>query len=226
MKTATAQLSFQRHAGWGGKRKNAGRRRPKGVRVRVSHATRPNHQTCHPVHVTLRALAVVGSLRECPVFNALFDALAAASNAAFRVAHFSIQGDHLHLIVEAHDRTALSRGIQGLAIRTARAINRAAKRKGQVWADRYHARALKTPREVRNALVYVLHNWKKTVRGADWLDPCATGYWFDGWKGPRPLWSLAAQPPPVRAARTWLLTTGWRRHGLIGFDEHPLPESR
>jgi REP element-mobilizing transposase RayT len=226
MRAATAQLSFRRHSGWGGKRKHAGRRRAKGVWGPVSHAARPTHQTCHPVHVTLRALAVVGSLRECPVFNALFDALAAASNAAFRVAHFSIQGNHLHLIVEAHDREALIRGIQGLAIRTARAINRGAGHKGKVWADRYHARELKTPREVRNALVYVLHNWKKTVRGADCLDPCATGYWFDGWKGPRPLWSLTAQASPVHAARTWLLTTGWRRHGLIGFDERPVRDPR
>ncbi len=222
MKTSARQLEFEHHARWGGRRKNAGRK-PKGKRAGVSHATRPNHQTCHPVHVTLRALAVVGSLRDCPVFNALFDALAAASNDAFRVAHVSVQHDHLHVIVEAHDRRSLSRGIQGLAIRTARAINRAAGRKGKVWADRYHARELRTPREVRNALVYVLHNWKKIVRGAEHLDSCATGFWFDGWRGPRPLWSLTSEESPVRAPRTWLLTTGWRRHGLIGFDEQPLP---
>ncbi len=223
MKTAARQLEFERHSGWGGKRKNAGRHR-QGDRARVSHAARPQHQACYPVHVTLRALAVVGCLRDCPVLTALFDALAAASTDAFRVAHFSVQGDHLHLIIEAHDRLALSRGVQGLAIRTARAINRALGRKGKVWADRYHLRELKTPREVRNALVYVLQNWKKTVRGAEHLDSCATGFWFDGWKGPRPLWSVTAAPSPVRAARTWLLTTGWRRHGLIGFDERPRSE--
>jgi REP element-mobilizing transposase RayT len=227
MKLVTGQLSFQRHSGWGGKRKNAGRR-PEGVRAGVSHATRPTHHTAHPVHATLRALAVVGSLRDCPVFNALEAALAAAASDAFRVVHYSIQHDHLHLIVEAHERTALIRGLQGLAIRTARAINRAARRRGKVWADRYHARALRTPREVRNALVYVLCNWKKTVRGAERLDPCATGFWFDGWRGPRPRWSLPpeGEAPPVRAARTWLLTTGWRHHGLIGFDERPLPDPR
>jgi REP element-mobilizing transposase RayT len=225
MKTASAQLSFQRHSGWGGKRKHAGRP-PKGERAGVSHATRPQHQAAHPVHVTLRALAVVGCLRDCPVFNALFDALAAASTDAFRVAHFSVQGNHLHLIIEAHDRHSFIRGMQGLAVRTARAINRAAGRRGKVWADRYHARELRTPREVRHALVYVLQNWKKTVRGALNLDPCATGFWFDGWKGPRPRWSLTAQPSPVRAPRTWLLTTGWRRCGLLGFDERPLPDPR
>ncbi len=71
---------------------------------------------------------------------------------------------------------------------------------------------------------FFLHNWKKSVPGAEGLDSCATGFWFDGWKGPRPLWSLSAEPSPVRAARTWLLTTGWRRHGLLGFDERPRSE--
>jgi hypothetical protein len=220
MKAAARQLEFERHAGWGGKRKHAGRR-PGGERAGVPHATRPAHQAAHPVHATLRALDVVGSLRDCPALIALEAALVAASSDAFRIVHYSIQHNHLHLIVEAHDRVARIRGLQGLAIRCAKAINRALERKGQVWADRYHARELRTPREVRNALVYVLHNWKKTVPGAERLDSCATGFWFDGWKGPRALWSLSPHPSPVRAARTWLLTTGWRRHGLIGFDERP-----
>jgi hypothetical protein len=162
------------------------------------------------------------------VFNALESALAAASSAAFRLVHYSVQHDHLHLILEATDRAAFLSGLRGLAIRTARAINSAARRRGRVWGDRYHARALRTPREVRTALVYVLNSWKKTVRGAQNLDPCATGYWFDGWRGPRPAWSLPPldEPVPVRAARTWLLASGWRRHGLIVFDERPRLPSR
>jgi putative transposase len=165
----------------------------------------------------------LGSLRDCPVFLVLEAALAAASSAAFRIVHYSVQHDHLHVILEATDRVALLSGLRGLAIRTARAINRAAKRSGRVWGDRYHSRELRTPREVRAALVYVLHNWKKTVRGAQNLDPCATGYWFDGWRGPRPAWSRPSpdEAAPVRAPRTWLLTTGWRRYGLIAFDERP-----
>jgi hypothetical protein len=192
----------------------------------VLHRPRPSHHERFPVHATLRAVAGLGSLRDCPVFLALEVALTAASCAAFRVIHYSVQHDHLHLIVEATDRDALLSGLRGLAIRTARVINRAAQRRGRVWAERYHARALRTPREVRHALVYVLQNWKKTVRGAQNLDPCATGYWFDGWRGPRPRWSRPPEgdAPPVRAARTWLLTTGWRRHGLIGLDERPRPE--
>jgi len=67
-----------------------------------------------------------------------------------------VQDDHLHLIVEADDTQVLARGLRGLAIRVARAVNRALNRRGAVWGDRYHARALTSPRAVRNALVYVM----------------------------------------------------------------------
>ena len=94
-----------------------------------------------------------------------------------RKEEFSVQGNHIHLIVEAHDKDALSRGMQGLAIRIAKGINRLSNRKGQIFSDRYHARILRTPTEVRNAVQYVLHNQKKHVRRAGramderYLDP-------------------------------------------------------
>ena len=96
-------------------------------------------------------------------------------------------------------------------------------RRGRMWRERYHARPLATPREVRLGLIYVLQNWRKAVRGADRLDPQSSARWFDGWRGPRPAWSLPfpEEAPVVRPARTWLLTTGWKRLGLIGFDERP-----
>ncbi|HEV8549964.1 MAG TPA: transposase, partial [Polyangiaceae bacterium] len=78
---------------------------------------------------------------------------------AFRVLHYSVQHDHVHLVVEARDQRALSRGMQGIAIRVARYVNDLLMRRGALWADRWHGRALKTPREVRNAIVYVLANF-------------------------------------------------------------------
>ena len=84
--------------------------------------------------------------------------------AGFGSLHFSVQSNHVHLMVEARDKAHLSKGMRGLAIRVALAVNRALRRRGRVWSDRYHARALRTPREVRNGLVYVLANWKKHLR--------------------------------------------------------------
>ena len=128
---------------------------------------------------------------------------------------FSVQRDHVHLVVEAQDKRALSSGLQGLAIRIARYVNDLLGRRGPLWADRWHGRALKTPREVRNALAYVLANFRKhdarrgagTRKGravAGGIDPYASGEWFDGWREWKP-WSGA--PPPFAEERRWR----WRR---------------
>jgi REP-associated tyrosine transposase len=128
----------------------------------------------------------------------------------FRVLHFSVQADHLHLLVEADRPTGLARGIQGLAIRVAKAINRVLGRHGAVWGDRNHARKLGTPREVRNALVYILDNWRKHVPGARGVDARSSAGWFDGWRSAVP---RRDESPPVASPRTWLARIGWRRHG-------------
>jgi REP element-mobilizing transposase RayT len=173
------------------------------------------------MHVTIRARRELGSLRNARLFRALEAAFAAASRSDFRLVHFSVQGDHVHFIAEAHDKDALSAGMRGLMIRAARALNRAAGRSGPVWADRYHYRELATPREVRNALAYVLLNARKHGRDVADLDPRSSARWFDGWRDRDPIVDFAADPPAVVAPRTWLLGAGWRRHGLLRLDEAP-----
>ena len=144
--------------------------------------------------------------------------------AGFRILEFSVQHDHLHLLVEADDRERLSRGLQGLAIRVACAVNRALGRRGAVWGDRFHWRALTTPRAVRHALVYVLMNVRKHVGGVRGLDPCSSAWWFTGWRdgsGPE-----TDERAPVARARAWLAAVGWRRYGLLGWDEQPRGRGR
>jgi hypothetical protein len=151
----------------------------------------------------------------------------------FRLVHYSLQGNHAHLVVEARDRDALGRGMKAIGARLARAVNRVARRRGPVLADRYHLRLLPTPKEVRNALRYVLLNARRhaaTVKAkltdAVRLDPASSARWFDGWKR-RATIPGDAEPgaphehAPVARARTWLLTTGWRRHGLLDPAEVP-----
>ena len=118
----------------------------------VSHRERPVHVARYPLHAVLRTRPDVPGLRRRVVMRQLRESLQAGGvRANFRLVHYSVQGNHLHLVVEAHDKLALSRGMQGLAIRIARAVNRAACRKGLVFADHYFARELKTPAEVRRA---------------------------------------------------------------------------
>ena len=146
------ELHFRQHGGW---RKGAGR--PRGNRV--SHSRRPRFRRVTPVHVTLRMRRHVWNLRSGRSFRRIADCLhLARGRFGLRVIEFSIQGNHLHLIVEADDDRALSRGIQGLAIRIARALNAMMRRAGKVFDDHYHSRLLRSPRELVIAIAYVLGN--------------------------------------------------------------------
>ncbi len=182
---------------WGGKRKGAGRKPNRG-RAAVSHLQRPDFPGRCPVHVTMRVLPEVGYLRGARLFQAICDALRGARERfGLRVVHFSVQGNHLHFIVEADGAASLTQGIQGLSIRIARALNRAAGRTGKVFADRYHARALESRREVENAIRYVLKNFSHHLRAdvaPKSVDPRSSARWL----------SFDDETPLVRP-RTWLL---------------------
>jgi REP element-mobilizing transposase RayT len=219
------QLPLPEPPTWGGRRKGAGRK-PRGPRRNMPHRPRATHATRNPVHVTLRGNHRLRSLRSDRAYPAIEAAIAAASSERFRVIHFSVQDDHVHLIVEASDREALIHGVQGLSIRAARAVNHAFRRRGRLWTDRYHARDLGSPREVRNAIVYVLLNRRKHAAWARGIDRRSSGAWFDGWAPEAKAPAGPAAPSPLFAARTWLATAGWRRCGLIGPDERPGPAAR
>jgi len=213
------QLPLPAPRTWGGRRSGAGRKVTPGRRPGVPHLRRPPHVAARPVHVTLRAVEAICCLRAAHVFPHVRRALAVSSREDFRIIHFTIQNDHVHLIAEADTGRALSSGVRGLAIRIARVVNRALGRSGRIWGDRYHARALTTPRAVRNVLVYVLNNFRKHLKHVTGIDPCSSAAWFTGWSE-RPALD-ASGPPPVAAARTWLARVGWLRHGAIELHEQP-----
>jgi putative transposase len=90
--------------------------------------------------------------------------LAAAERTDFRVTHFSVQGNHVHLVVEAGSGRALTGGMKAFAIRLAKGMNRLMGTRGPVLEDRYHAHVLRTPPEVRRALAYVAGNFASHAR--------------------------------------------------------------
>lgn len=186
------------------------------------------------MHVTVRVRDDVPSLRSRRLVRELRRSFAeACERGEFRVVHYSLQRDHAHLVVEARGKEALARGMKSIGARLARAVNRVFARSGPVLDGRFHNRVLRTPTEVRNALSYVLLNarrhWAK-LRGGQRppvrLDEASSARWFEGW---RHEWrarigrgqNLAAERPEVAPARTWLLTIGWRRHGLLDPSEVP-----
>ena len=205
---------------WGGKRRGAGRK-PKGERALVSHDKRPRLSRHHPLLVTLRIAPGLRSLRADPEHAVILRALSLGSaREDFRVLEYSVQSNHLHFLAESSDERALTRGMTGLVVRLARALNKLWRRKGQVFPDRYHARVLRTPREVRYALVYVLQNARKhDAWRARRPDVYSSGPSFDGWQVHEKVADSRTRLLP--RPRTWLLEFGWKRHGLIALDERP-----
>ena len=217
----------------GGMRRGAGRKRaPWKQRPDVRHVARSDHDPDVPVHVTLRARPEAAFLRTEVVRARIEKALTRAQVDGFRVLAFSVQRDHVHLVVEAGLSRSLRSSLQGLSIRVARAVNKALGRTGRVWGDRYHRRDLRGPTEVRAALVYVLQNGRKhgvCARGE--LDPCSSARLFFGWNARGEELRRRAQPsgvvrdPPVSLPRTWLGGRGWvlRGGGPIDPFEAPRP---
>jgi REP element-mobilizing transposase RayT len=170
---------------WGGRRPGAGRK-PKNARAGVAHLTRPALAPRFPVHVTWRMDREVWNLRSRRCFSVMQRAMyAGALRFGFRLVHYAVMGNHVHLIVEAPDRRALGRAMKGLGVRVARALNRVMKRQGRVIGDRYHAHVLKTPAEVKRARAYQVANARHHY----------------GYVHADPFVSVA----PVVRPRTWLL---------------------
>ena len=176
--------------------------------------------------MTLKMRREVWNLRARRAMACILPALAAVmARVGMRVVHYSVQHDHIHLIVETENATSLSRAVQGLCVRIARRLNALMGRKGKVFADRFHERVLASPRQVRSALRYVLLNARKHGVASPerrWLDPCSSASVFDGWSievtiGPGVQFAL-----PTAVPTTWLLRVGWRRGGpLIDPGERP-----
>jgi REP element-mobilizing transposase RayT len=151
------------------------------------------------VHVTLRMREHVWNLRSRRSFAVVERALAAVNRRPdFGVVHFSVQGNHLHLVVEARDRGAFSSGVRALGTRLALGLNRMMERRGPVLADRFHAHLLTTPAEARNALAYVLDNFRgHAVRRGDPPGPPVPDRYASA--------TAPAGRPLVVPPRSWLL---------------------
>jgi putative transposase len=218
--------SARKPTGRGGWRPRAGRPKRKGS---VSHETRPAFASRFPQHVKLRLGADSPPIaRDWLMKRVVRPCIGLCEKPWFRVVEFNVLSNHVHLICEADDALALARGVQGLAIRLARRLNTALKRKGKLFGPRYHAVALRSPAQVRNTLRYVLLNRKHHAHAAKrffagWIDPYSSGVWFRGWQSPirvngviSDLVTLAA---PTTSPKTWLLRVGWRRAGPLSYDD-------
>ena len=206
--------------------KRLGRKRSKDSGV--THSRRRGLAARIPVHITMRLAAGLPSLREQGAFMVLLSCFRASNaESGLRIIHFSVQSNHVHMICEAADEQVVSSAMQGLGVRIARQLNAHWQRKGTVFADRYHREDLRTPNQVRNAIRYALqnvfrHSSRARFLNSDQPDEFSSGRWFTDWKeyhlndGPSDM-----EDPPVVPPSVWLLTTGWKRHGLLSIKERP-----
>jgi REP element-mobilizing transposase RayT len=228
------QLLIQYPLSWGGRRPGAGRK-PKGDRAGEPHQRRPVPPSFQrgALHITIKVADDLPSLRQGRCMRALWFAFAAARDRfGMRLVHFCVQRNHIHLIVEVCSREALLKGMKGLSVRIALQLNRALGRTGPVLADRYHLEVLDSFARIRAAVAYVLNNDRRHsyqhggwLKVPDYIDPCSSGLFFDGWRGRRVRRPAevesGALAPPVSEPRGYPLRQGWRRHGLIAVDEIP-----
>ncbi|MBN1612200.1 MAG: transposase [Polyangiaceae bacterium] len=191
------------------------------------------------LHVTLRILPGLRTLRGCKTFRAIHRALCSGNERPdFRLVEYSVQTTHFHLLVESPSTQSLTRGVQGLAIRLARSINRTFCRSGTVFRDRYCSRVMTGSRDARDTLRYVLNNARRHVRCARrnqtrWTDPCSSAPWFRKWSIPRHApafvpdqryFFLTALGSAAVPPRTPLLASGWSRAGPIDLLHIPGPQ--
>jgi putative transposase len=223
---------------WGGKRRGAGRP-PKGHRPSEPHVQRERFARTTAVHVTLRVASSVGTLRRRDAYHAVRRATQVVlGRSDFRIVHISLENDHLHAIVEADSDRALAQGIKAFESSAAQRLNRALSKaqrrrvRGTVFPDRYHARLVTSPRQARNAIGYVVNNWRRHKQDQDidtmfWVvDFFSSGPSFAGWREldrPDAACEIPAgyQPLAVARPRTWLLDKGWRKAGTISWRDVP-----
>jgi len=219
--------SARKELGRGGWRRCAGRKKKPGA---VSHDARPALRASEPQHTTIRIVDGAPNLAREYLMKIIRKAIAESHKDDFSIIEFNVLGNHLHLINEAASKEALARGMQGLEVRLAKRLNAVLKRRGKLFAHRYHTRSLRTRREAFHALRYVLLNRKH--HGAEkrfskyWVDPYSSAPWFTGWAEPisKHAWmvqDLVGTPAPTRPPSVWLLTTGWKMYGPLRFDDRP-----
>jgi hypothetical protein len=153
----------------------------------------------------------------------------------------SNQRTHVHMLVEAKDKLAIARGMQGFQVSAARNINtvlgidKYRRRRGPVFADRYHVEVITSPTRAHRALSYVINNWRKHREdqqglATTWLvDPFSSGISFSDWKELKDkiwMWPIREtyEPLIVRRPESWLLREGWKLCGSI--SAHDVPSKR
>ncbi len=206
------QLEFKKVNGWGGKRKKAGRKNRTST---VNHMKREKIEAKFPIHITIKLKKGVVSLRGPKMVAAFKSSLQKAKKRGLKVIHFAVESNHAHLFAESGDNRDLRSGMASFGSSFGKSVRRLSGGKGSVFNGRYHLQVLKSPRQTKNAMAYVLLNHSKHQGAKPYADDKSSAPFFGDWRAllgeryrvdqPRPRPEFLAEPS------SWLARDGWRQ---------------
>jgi REP element-mobilizing transposase RayT len=149
--------------------KGAGRKaiHDKGIR----HIEREVIKKDTVLHLTLKIEKNKANLKNKSILKALQQSIKKARLLGLKVIQYTLEYDHVHLLVESSDKISLGKGMQSLGISFSKKINKIKKQNGKVFKTRYHFRKLSTPREIKNVLNYILGNGVKHKESSSIVSP-------------------------------------------------------
>jgi putative transposase len=206
------QLEFEKVKGWGGRRKNAGRKNRTST---VNHMKRKKVEAKYPIHITIKLKKGVASLRGPRMVAAFKSSLRKAKKRGLKVIHYALESNHAHLFAESEDNRTLRSGMASFGSSFGKSVRRLAGGKGSVFNGRYHLQVLKSPRQTKNAMAYVLLNHSKHQGAKPYVDEKSSAVLFGDWRallGDR--YRIDESPPRpqyLSDAESWLGRVGWRR---------------
>ncbi|MDD4973652.1 MAG: transposase [Bacteriovorax sp.] len=124
----------------------------------MRHTSRPHLSKACSLHLTVKIKKIKAELKNKSVLSILKRAILNARKQGLKVIHYSLEYDHVHLLIEADNNHILSKGMQSFGVTISKAINRMRKLKGGVYKHRYHFRKISSPRQLKNVLNYIFNN--------------------------------------------------------------------
>lgn len=206
------QLEFEKVKGWGGRRRNAGRKNKTGT---VHHMKREKVEAKYPIHITIKLKKGVASLRGPKMVAEFKSSLRKAKKRGLRVIHFALESNHAHLFAESDDNRKLRSGMSSFGSSFGKSARQVTGGRGSVFNGRYHMNIFRSPRQTKRAMAYVLLNHSKHQGAKPYVDQKSSAPFFGDWRALLGERYRVDQPPPrpdfLAEARSWLARDGWRK---------------
>lgn len=142
----------------------------KGIR----HIAREIIKKSTSLHLTIKVRENKADIKNKQVLKILHYAIRRSRIKGLRIIHYTLEYNHIHLLVEAADKQTVHQGMQSFGITFAKKINAIKRLKGTVYKHRYHLRKINSPRELKNVLYYIFNNGIHHKRTSTVLDPYNT----------------------------------------------------